>query len=433
VTPTPAPVPTPTTTATAAPTPAPTSAPVPTFSGAVTYLGAATTFYGRGYGHGVGLSQYGAQGRALAGQLAPEILAHYYAGTTLGTYPTDAAIRVLVLDNFAASAAVPLTIYGRGGDWTVAGTNQAFPADARLCLVPTTANGVVAWQLTITATDGTTLLDAPVAGELRIQPASDTTVLQLFSKPTNFDRYRGDLRVLFAASTADVINELPLETYLRGVVPAEMPSAWPVEARIAQTIAARSYAAYRIQPGIGTFDIYDDTRSQVYLGALRETAASDAVVAATAGQILRNGSAIANTLFHSTAGGATENNENVFTSATGARTSTVASYLRGSSDRDPNGVPYDAASPWATWQSRAYTPDELSMIFGADARTNVGTLTSLDLHDRGVSGRLVSVTLMGSAGSKIVSGNLFVAIFNAHRPSGDPMLRSSLLNVAPIP
>jgi peptidoglycan hydrolase-like amidase len=108
-------------------------------------------------------------------------------------------------------------------------------------------------------------------------------------------------------------------------------------------------------------------------------------------------------------------------------------YLRGSSDRDLKGVPYDAGSPYATWKTKAYTRSQLSAIFAADARTNVGTLTALDLRKRGVSGRLIAVTLIGSAGRKTVSGNVFVAVFNAHRPSADPVLRTSLFDVAPIP
>src|SRR5262245_32597132 len=76
--------------ATAAPTAGPTAspevtAPPPAIPPGATALGASVIFYGRGYGHGVGLSQYGAEGRATDGQLAPDILAHYYQGTTLGT------------------------------------------------------------------------------------------------------------------------------------------------------------------------------------------------------------------------------------------------------------------------------------------------------------------------------------------------------------
>ena len=102
-------------------------------------------------------------------------------------------------------------------------------------------------------------------------------------------------------------------------------------------------------------------------------------------------------------------------------------------DRAEDGSPYDSGSPYATWQTRPYTVAQLSAWFGSDPRTNVGTLAALDLRDRGVSGRLVSVTLIGSAGSRKVSGNVFRAVFNARRPSGDPMMRSTLVDIAPVP
>ena len=407
------------------------SAPTSPSTVGVTTLGSSTVFFGRGWGHGVGLSQYGARGRSLAGQLAPEILAHYFQGTTIGALGSDMAIRVLVLPGFAPTATAPLTIYGRGGPWQVLGSDPTYPADARLRILPPTAPETTPRMVIDLA--GTVLFDGPAPADFRLRPTTDAGLIQLFSKPTTYDRFRGTLRVMTGSAGIDVVDELPLETYLRGVVPAEMPSSWPTEARVAQTIAARSYAAVRVHPATGTFDVYDDTRSQVYLGALRETAAADAVIAATAGQVLRSGAAIANALFHSTGGGATENNENVFTSATGARTAGIVSYLRGSSDRDPSGAPYDAGAPYTTWQTRAYSVAELSAIFGADSRTSVGTLTGFDFRNRGVSGRLVSVTLVGSAGTKTVAGNVFVAVFNAGRPSGDPMMASSLLDVAPIP
>jgi hypothetical protein len=64
----------------------------------------------------------------------------------------------------------------------------------------------------------------------------------------------------------------------------------------------------------------------------------------------------------------------------------------------------------------------------------VGTLVALDLRNRGVSGRLISVTLIGANGTtKKVSGDVFRSIFNAHRPSGDAMMRSTLFDLAPIP
>ena len=108
-------------------------------------------------------------------------------------------------------------------------------------------------------------------------------------------------------------------------------------------------------------------------------------------------------------------------------------YLRGSSDRDATGRSFDTGAPYATWATKTYTRTQLSAWFGADSRTNVGSLQKLDLRVRGVSGRLISVTLIGSAGSKRVSGDVFRSIFNAHRPAADPMLRSTLFATAPIP
>ena len=405
------------------------TAPTSSSSGGVTTLGISTIFYGRGYGHGVGLSQYGARGRALAGQSAAEILAHYYMGTTIGTIPTDTPIRVMLLDNFAPTAAAPLTIYGRGGVWTVGGIDLEFPADARLRVFPPTST--TGWRAVVNTAGGQVLFDGPAAPDFQVAPVTDATTIQLFSKPTTNDLYRGTLRIKISGSTLDAINLLPLETYLRGVVPSEMPTSWPLEARIAQTIVARGYAAYHLVAG-GTFDVFDDTRSQVYLGVRREHPDADAVILATAGQVVRSGSSIANTLFHSTAGGWTENNENVYVSATGAKVAGVYSYLRGSSDRDPSGASYDAAAPFATWQTRAYTVAQLSSYFAKDSRTNVGTITAFDFRNRGVSGRLISVTLIGSTGTKTVSGSIFVAVFNAWRPSADPILRGTLLDLSPI-
>jgi stage II sporulation protein D len=235
--------------------------------------------------------------------------------------------------------------------------------------------------------------------------------------------------------SVNVINEIPLESYLRGVVPVEVSASWPVEAVKAQAIAARSFAERQREPGTGTFDLYDDTRHQVYRGILGEKAGGDAAVNGTAGQVVRTSSgAIANTLYHSAAGGWTENNEDAFVSSTGARITAVYSYLRGVSDRRADGTAYDEASPFDTWKTKTYTLSQLQAWFAADSRTNVGTLVAFDLRNRGVSGRLISVTLIGANGTKkTVSGEVFRAIFNAKRPSGDPMMRSSLFDVIPIP
>jgi stage II sporulation protein D len=149
--------------------------------------------------------------------------------------------------------------------------------------------------------------------------------------------------------------------------------------------------------------------------------------------VLLSGATVVNALFHSADGGWTENNENVFVSATGAIVAGPVSYLRGSSDRAPDGSSYDAASPYSTWQTATYTADALASILARDARTNVGSLISLDLSRRGDSGRLIRVTLTGSLGTRAVSGEVFRSVFNTGRPLTDPPLRGTLFDVQPIP
>jgi stage II sporulation protein D len=391
----------------------------------------AVTFHGRGYGHGVGLSQYGARGRAVAGQLAPAILAHYYPGTTLGSRSASTLVRVLVLSGFAASPTKPAIVTGRGGTWTVDAIPGPFPADARLLLAPT-ALAASTWAARVVSSAGALLASATVSAGVVVRPATASSLLELTSKGSASNLYRGELRIRLG-STATVVNALGLDLYVRGVVPAEMPASWPVEALKAQAIAARSYALYRLHPTTGSYDVYDDTRSQVYRGRKAETTTSNAAVTATAGMTLLRGSTPANALYHSADGGWTENNENVFVSSSGGIVSGAVAYLRGSSDRAPGGTSYDAASPYATWHSATYSGAALSSILAKDARTNVGALTALDLSRRGVSGRLISVTLTGSLATKTVSGDVFVAAFNAGRPVGDPALRSTLFALSPIP
>ncbi len=416
----------------------PTATPVPPAPGPIV-LGATVTFYGRGFGHGVGMSQYGARGRATAGQDSTTILTHYYQGATLGQVVPGTLIRVLILSRWKATVAVPLIAYGRLTPWTIDGIDATFPVDGRLRLIPTTialTTGTrTTWRVIIDGPDGTNLYDGPKPVTLVIRGAASTSRLQVWSKPTTYDQYRGMLRIIASASapTVTVVNEVDLEAYLGGVVPVEMPSTWPAAALEAQAVAARSYAARRLRPGISYYDVPDGSSSQVYRGILAEKATTNAVIATTTGEVLMQGTTIANAMFHSTGGGATENNENVYTTSTGAKSANPVSYLRGSSDRTPDGVSYDAAAPYATWVTRTYALDQLSAWFAADPRTNVGLLSALDLGDRGVSGRLISVTLIGSTGAKRVSGDVFRSVFNANRPSADPLLRSTLFATAPIP
>jgi SpoIID/LytB domain protein len=441
--PSPSPSDSPSPSQTESPSPSPTPTPSPSPSPSATWpttsatLGDTVQFFGRGYGHGVGLSQYGARGRALAGQTSDQILAAYYTGSAPATTNPTRNVRVRVLAGFHPSATTPLRIYGRGGPWTIAHISGSFPADAQVRIWRTTTrNGTTTtvWHLRVLAPDATTvLLETTVSANVVVRPASEATTLQLFSKPTWFDTYRGRLKVFLGSGTVRVVNHVGLDDYLRGVVPVEMPSSWPTEALAAQAVAARSYAVHRLHPGRGTFDLHDDTRSQVYRGVKAESSITDAVIGAAPGSILKSGSSVVNAFYHSTGGGATEDNEYAFVSSSGKVVAGPVSYLRGIEDVAPDGTPYDAAAPHYAWTTDVLSRDQLSAIMARDPRTAVGAVVRLNLTHRGVSGRLFRVALVGTAGRKVVSADVFRAVYNAYRPTASPPLRSNLFNLAPLP
>ena len=399
---------------------------------AATTLGSSVRFYGRGWGHGVGLNQYGAKGRALAGQTAEQILAAYYKGAKVATVSPTQTVRVLVLSGYTAVKSAPLVIHGRATEWTVDKVAKRFPAGGVLKLhrTTTTVDGTptTAWRLRVYAADGTTLLhDGTVTGSVVVRPTSTRTRLQLDSKPSSFDTYRGLLKIRLGASSATVINHVALDAYLRGVVPVEMSPDWPGEALRAQAAAARSYAVRKLHPTEGSFDVYDDTRSQVYRGVEAERTSTSTIISRFPGQVAVVSGAVVNAFFFATGGGSTENNEYVFVSSSG-RVGTAVSYLRGIPDRRADGTAWDAGAPRWSWTTSTLTRAQLSTMFKGDSRTNVGDLTKLDLTKRGVSGRLYRVTLIGSAGSKTVSADVFRAVYNARRPAGTMPLLSNLFD-----
>jgi stage II sporulation protein D len=413
------------------PTPSPIATPTPTPIPPAPAGGLPASFAitGRGYGHGVGLSQYGARGRALDGQTAEQILAHYFKGTTIGTVSTATMVRVLVLSGSKAPSTTPLRIFGRGSSWRIDGIDKTFPADALLSIWRDVEGTTGVWKLRVVSSTGAKLELRRFTATLVIRPASSATTLQVYSKPGTNDRYRGVLRVLIG-STASVVNVVTLEQYLRGVVPMEMPSSWPTQALRAQAISARSYAVRRLHPTTGAYDVYDDTRSQMYGGVNAERATTNAVVASTAGKVLKSGSVVASTFFHSTGGGATENNESAWVSSKGERVSSPISYLRGSADVDAAGRSYDRDAPYATWKTGVLTPNRLQTILDSDPRTAVGTLTSVTIMSRGVSGRVVKIRLVGSSGTKDVSGAVFRSVLNTKLSTASPV-RSTLFSITP--
>jgi stage II sporulation protein D len=274
--------------------------------------GALLMFSGHGFGHGVGMSQYGAFGYAQHGWSFQQILAHYYPGTTPGMTP-GAAIRVLLADRkktLTISSTVPWTVKdGTGAKHTLAA--GAISLDAGLSLV---VDGQAAPQ--------------PLTPPLTFSPG--------LGGPLTLARpYRGKIQVDLVDGKLRAVDIVGLEGYLYGVVPAEMPSTWAPEALEAQSVAARSYALATRLVG-APFDEYADSRSQLYLGLSAESPATSAAVDATKHQVLLFAGKVATTYFFSTSGGETASIADVWGVA-------PLPYLVAVAD------PYDVISPYHDW------------------------------------------------------------------------------------
>jgi stage II sporulation protein D len=278
--------------------------------------GALFVFSGHGWGHGVGMSQYGAYGYALHGATFQQILAHYYPGTTLGPAPST-QFRVLLTDRkkqVTLSSTVPFSV--KDG----AGRTLTLPAGA--------------------VTFGTGLR---VAGQSLTAPL---TFLPGKGGPLTLKRpYRGKILVDVVDGKLRAVNIVGLEPYLQGVVPSEMPSAWSAQALEAQAVAARSYALATRKIG-APYDAYADSRSQVYLGLSNESPATTAAVTATEGQVLFYGGTVATTFFSSTSGGKTESSLDWM--------GTALPYLVSVPD------PYDGISPYHNWGPVPVTAQTIS-------------------------------------------------------------------------
>jgi stage II sporulation protein D len=181
------------------------------------------------------------------------------------------------------------------------------------------------------------------------------------------------------------VLKLALERYVRGVVAAEMPSSWPLAALEAQAIASRTYAL-TTDVGGSRFDVYSDTRSQVFRGAAAETASSNAAVAATAGQVVEYHGQPVSTYYFASSGGMTEDNENSFIG------STPQPWLRGVPDA------YEGRS--ADWRVSIGFATAASRLAGLVR----GSLRGIEVLRRGVSPRIVAAEVLGTRGDVQVSG-----------------------------
>jgi stage II sporulation protein D len=320
--------------------------------------------HGRGFGHGVGMSAYGAYGFAKEGKGYRFILGHYYRGTSLGTLEKTRVVRVL-LDISP-------------GDVEFSGATSA--CGQRLDPQRSYDAHRNGRTVVLQSSGGKRL--ASCGGRLRAAGAGKITI-------AGRGAYRGALETVPTESEAgslNVVNALAIEQYVKGVMSNEVPPSWPIEELKAQSVAIRSIAITGDVGGNG-FDLYSDTRSQVYGGLESEYARTNDAVAATKGQVVMYGGEIAQTLYSACSGGHTESAVNVFGSP--------VPYLVGVPD------PYDYHCPLHKW-TLEFTGPEISSRLGGYLK---GKLRRVAIIKTGVSPRIISAKLIGTGGVSTVTGS----------------------------
>ena len=321
--------------------------------------GAATfVVTGHGWGHGVGLSQWGAYGYAQKGFDYEKIVLHYFPGTELGAAPVS-RVRVL-LTSGVKTLTVNSTVDFKVRDGS--GVVHTLSAGA----YPLTT----ALKLRVDGQPKATALPGP----LLFQPGSAALALK--------HRYRGSIQVDVNVGKLRAINMVGLEQYLYGVVPSEMPYTWHPEALKAQAIAARSYALATRRTG--AFDLYPDTRSQVYLGIEHEKPSTNAAVNATAGQVVLYDGEVAKTYFFSSSGGRTASAGDVW--------GEPVPYLVSVPD------PYDSISPHHDWGPFVFSGTKLAKMLKMKGQV-------VDLQpELNSSGRIKVLNVIGTKGTLAVPG-----------------------------
>jgi stage II sporulation protein D len=337
----------------------------------------ATSFriMGHGWGHGIGMSQWGAYGYAKHGWAYKAILKHYYTGIAFGQR-SNVDIRVNLRSGLGA---VKVTC-----PYAFTATGTAAPLQIPAGRTATTTFSgkhyhVVAGDVKKDFSAPVTF--APTKGSLRILTATDLG---------DTGAYRGVIRVVRpgkSGSSLMMINRVPLESYLRGSVPHEVSPSWPAESLKAQACAARAFALGSRKPG-KAWDVYCDVRSQAYMGIGIEDSHTDAAVRATAGVTPTYKGSVILAVYSSCSGGHTENIE------FGWPGSSPLGYLKGVSD------PYDYYGSLHDWGPVRRTAAQLAGPLGAK-----GSLRSIYTVRRGTSPRIVKAAVIGSGGVTFMDGN----------------------------
>ncbi len=344
---------------------------------------AAFTFQGRGWGHGVGMSQYGARGQARDGRDAGTILRHYYRGAELTAVPRR-SVRVLLSPGRRSAA------FWSGRPWVALGRTTDGRERVRLRAgAAHTLRSGPGGRLALARGARRVAL---FTGAVRLAAAGrGGAVAWGEARPDPERRYRGQLRAVPAAAGFDLLNVVDVEAYIRGVVPREMPASWGDDAPAAlrvQAVAARSYAIATLKPD-EPYDIYPDDRSQTYGGIASEDPRSDRAVRSTRNTVLTYDGRVITTYFSASSGGHTESVENVFPG------SPTRPYLTGVPDPWDRGSPYFSSWPDAP----TFTAGALGRALGLG-----GPVTSVEILSRGTSGRAVRVRFTTRAGRTAVRG-----------------------------
>ncbi|HEY9751872.1 MAG TPA: SpoIID/LytB domain-containing protein [Coleofasciculaceae cyanobacterium] len=244
---------------------------------------------------------------------------------------------------------------------------------------------------------GKVVLDRWQSGQIWVEPAAGGYVFI-------GDRwYRGRALVIPTSKGLTAVNYVDLEHYLYSVLGGEMSGTWPQEALKAQAVAARSYALYSRQRAANApFDLGDTAAWQVYRGISDESVGTQAAVNATRDQVLTYQGQIIEAVFHSSAGGCTENVEDVWVQP--------LPYLRSVKE------PFTEKSPVAQW-TQTFSQSELSNLIA-----DVGTVLSLQPEKTTACGRVVSMRVEGDKGRRVISGDTLREALN---------LKSTLFVITP--
>jgi stage II sporulation protein D len=328
---------------------------------------------GHGYGHGIGMSQYGALGFAQHGVGYRDILDHYYAGTSVGNLGANPDVRVLLQSG--RRVVVSGAVAADDKQLDPARTYSARASGGRIALYSPTGRRMATY-------DAPLRFASPSGGAVQLRGSA--------ANGTRDGRYRGALEVGLSDRGVMAVNALDLEDYVRGVISAESPANWPADALKAQAVAARTYA---VTTNVGTttdgIDQYADTRSQMYKGVAAEFPPTDAAVDATRGEVVTQGGQPVTTYFFSTSGGHTENIEFSFIGAL------PRTWLQGVDD------PYDAISPKHTWGPFSLTGGQAQSKLKGLVR---GSFRGIKVLQRGSSPRIVRAEIAGTAGVTEVTG-----------------------------